>query len=269
MVGRIRFGSRELFDILTDVSKRLDDEVEAYLIGGLAMMQHGLKVTTKDVAVVFKDEVDEQTFEDALRACGFYGVTNIPREYRELGAMIIMEVPGGMRFDIFVETVCRKLRLTEGMRGRAEALDLDGRLRLMVSAPEDIFLFKSVTDRDDDLADMALLAGRGLNWTSMYYELREDRHNLMYLPHFAVKLEALEEGHGIVAPGRPQLLREAEVIVGMNRISEQFHQKSISLTDAARVLGEGEIFAQSVLDKMVDLDFAIKDDDDIYNIVKR
>ena len=160
MVGRIRFGSRELFDVLTDMSTRLDDEVEAYLIGGLAMMHHGLKVTTKDVDVVFKDEVDEQTFEDALRACGFYGVTNVPREYRELGAMIIMEVPGGMRFDIFVETVCRKLRLTEGMRGRAEALGLDGRLRLMVCSPEDIFLFKSVTDRDDDLADMAFAQER-------------------------------------------------------------------------------------------------------------
>ena len=254
MIERNRFGIKELFEVLEDVSNCLDIEVDAYLIGGLSMMQHGLKVVTKDVDVVFKDKTDEEKFEAGLRSCGFHKATDLSEEYKVLEAATIMERSDGMRLDIFVEKVCRKLRLTEGMRQRAEHLGLDGRLRLMVTAPEDVFLFKSVTDREDDLADMALLAGLGLDWNGIVDELRRDLNNYMYLPHFASKLDALEAVHGIVVPNRHELDDEAEVILGMNILCERFRQTPFRLSDATRTLGEGDDFSKLVLERMVDLD---------------
>jgi hypothetical protein len=158
-----------------------------------------------------------------------------------------------MRFDIFVERVCKKLRLTEGMRRRAMRLEVDGRLRLMVMAPEDVFLLKSVTDRDDDLADMALLAGKGLDWGTILDELRTDAENHRYLPHLAAKLEALEDVHGIIVPGRRQLGTEAEIIVAINILDDWLHYAPLTLSDATRYLGEGDEFSISVLGRMMEL----------------
>ena len=257
-----------MFKVLNDVSRSLDIEVDAYLIGGLSMMHHGLKVVTKDVDVVFKDKADEQRVETALRSCGFQEVGDASPEYKALEATTIMERSDGMRFDIFVERVCRKLRLTEGMRRRAEQLDLDGRLSLMATAPEDVFLFKSVTDRDDDLADMALLAGLGLDWEAMAIELRTDLQNYRYLPHYAKKLEAIEEVHGIVVPGRHELDEEVEVIMGMNILNERFRRDPFTLADATRCLDEGDEFSILVLDRLMDLGIA-HEADGLYRMAER
>ncbi len=253
MIESFRFGRTELFKVLENVSNRLDIEVEAYLIGGLSMMHHGLKVVTKDVDMVFMEDADAQRFEAALGSQGFQRASGLTEAYEALGVTTVMERSDGMRFDIFVERVCRKLKLTESMRRRSEGLDLQGRLRLMATAPEDIFLFKSVTDREDDLADMALLAGLGLDWGSMMDELRQDVDNHRYLPHFASKVDALQEVHSIVVPNRRQLDEEVEIIMGMNILRELLRQVPFTLADATRCLGEGDDFSRSVLDRMMDL----------------
>ena len=268
MVERNRFGSEALLDVLQEVSTSLDIQVEAYLIGGLAMMQHGLKVTTKDVDIVFMDEADEQVVEVALRSLGFHRARELSGPYVALGATIIMERFDGTRFDIFIEEVCRKLRLTDGMRHRADELPLDGNLRLMAAAPEDLFLFKSVTDRDDDLADMALLAGVALDWEAMADELMDDELNLRYLPHYVVKLGALEKVHGVVSPGRRELEREAEIMMGINILEGHLEKTPLSISDATRCLGEEEAFSKKVLDRMVEIGL-VRVEDGLYHVVGR
>lgn len=263
MAERKRFGLEELDSVLRDVSGKLGRVVEVYLIGGLAMMRHGLKATTKDVDLVFIDAVDEREFETALLPCGFQCASDIPECYKALEATTIMDRPDGMRFDMFVGRVCRKLRLTDGMRRRATRMDLEGHLQLMVMAPEDVFLLKSVTDRDDDLADMALLAGKVHDWRAMLDELRSDAENYRYLPHLSAKLAALEDGHGIVVPGRRQLERESVIVLAINILEGHMRDGPLTLPDATRHLGEGDEFSISVLDRMVELEL-IREEDGVY-----
>ncbi len=251
MVERRRFGREALLDVLEEVSASLEGPVEAYLIGGLAMMQSGLKAATKDVDIVLMDEADERAFESSLRSIGFDKPREVSDPYDALGATRIMEGPDGIRFDIFLEVVCRKLRLTDGMRGRAEELPLDGNLRLMALVPEDQFLFKSVTERDDDLADMALLAGLALDWRMMSDELVGDPVNRRYLAHYVVKLDELEEVHGVVAPGLRDLREEAEVMVAINRLEGRLAEGPLTVPDGTRFLEEAEEFCRRVLDRMV------------------
>jgi hypothetical protein len=136
----------------------------------------------------------------------------------------------------------------------------------MATAPEDVFLFKSVTDREDDLADMALLAGVALDWGAMVAELRSDVHNCRYLPHFTRKLEALEEVHGVVAPGRGGFEEEAEVMMGINVLDERVAEGPMTLEEATRHLGEGEEFSKTVLERMVDLGI-VQEDNRLYRRV--
>jgi hypothetical protein len=247
------FGVRELRELLEDVSRGLSREVAVYLIGGLAMMQYGMKASTKDVDLVFTSDSDEQEFEAALRSCGFRRVIDIPECYRRTDARTIMERTDGMRFDIFVKRVCKKLRLTDGMRRRAVGMGLEGDLRLMTLAPEDIFIFKSVTERDYDLADMALMAGRILDLGAIVDELRTDAVNYRYLPHLVVKLDALREVHGIALPGRRRLTREAEVVTAINILEDRLRHAPLTISEATRSLGEGDGFSRPVLGRMVEL----------------
>lgn len=253
MVRKRVSGLEEIDRAIREVSSRLDRPVDAYLIGGLAMIRHGLKIATKDVDVVLGSVPDCRVLEAGLAVCGFVSTSVVTEEYSALGATRIMERPDGMRFDIFAERVCRKLRLTGTMMSRATPVPTGGNLHLRAARPEDVFLFKSVTEREDDLADMAMLAGLGLDWGSILDEIRTDPTNCRYLPHLASKLTDLEEVHGVLAPLPDGFDREVEVMMGVNMVEELVEGDTISLEDITQVLGEGDEFSRSVFRRMIDL----------------
>lgn len=259
MEARRRSGIDEIDRVIREVSASLERPVDAYLIGGLAMIHHGLKIATKDVDVVLGSLSDCHALETGLEACGFVSTDVVSEEYRKLGATRLMERSDGMRFDIFLERVCRKLRLTRTMMSRATPIGTGGNLRLRALAPGDLFLFKSVTDREDDLADMALLAGLGLDWSSLLGELMADPSNCRYLPHLASKLTALEEVHGVVALLPEWFDSEVELMLGVNLVEETGDWDTISLEDVTRMLGEGDDFSRSVLDRMVALGIVLEE----------
>ena len=56
------------------------------------------------------------------------------------------------------------------MRHRATSLYHGRALQIYTASKEDLFLFKSVTNREDDLDDTAKLAQSGLNWSIISQE---------------------------------------------------------------------------------------------------
>ena len=102
----------------------------------------------------------------------------------------------------------------------------------------------------------ALLAGLALDWQVMSDELVGDPVNRRYLAHYVVKLDELEEVHGVVAPGRLELREEAEIVVAINRLEDCLAEGPLSVPDAARLLGEGEEFCEKVLDRIVRMGLA-------------
>lgn len=96
----------------------------------------------------------------ALLKSGYHIIqTNrLGAEYQEMLATQILENEDGFRWDIFHEYVCRKLRLSTGMIQRSKVLFESGLLTVRLISKEDVFLFKTVTERDDDEADLLLLA---------------------------------------------------------------------------------------------------------------
>src|SRR3972149_5346507 len=161
------FGRQELDAALNAIAGHLKRSVTCYLIGGCAMTFRGQKVATKDIDLVVLGSEDLEALVAAMETAGFIGVPDPGEEYRELGAMTTMEDPSGMRFDLFQQVVSRKLAFIPSMQRRSTEEATFGTLTLRLASAEDIFLFKGVTDRPDDLDDMSVLAAGGVGWGAL------------------------------------------------------------------------------------------------------
>lgn len=184
MTARKKFGLADLDGALEEVGNRIGRPVKAFLIGGCAMAYMGSKLSTKDVDVVLLSEKDVEAFGKALKAAGFNIIRSSTQEYENLGSQMMFRNADEMQFDVFGRTVCRKLEVSNRMASRSSMLKAYGKLEIRLISPEDIFLFKGMTERDGDLDDMALLAERGLRWDVIKEEcmLQKKRQTLGAFP---------------------------------------------------------------------------------------
>jgi hypothetical protein len=67
-------------------------------------------------------------------------------------------------------------------------------------APEDVFLFKSITEREADILDMRSLAERGLNWDVIKEECTLQEKRKIWEYFLVYRLEELKSRFGIEAP---------------------------------------------------------------------
>lgn len=172
---------RSVFEL---VGSKLDTPVTAYHIGGNAMCWHGLKNTTKDANIVFLAKKEAESFRKALLASKFIEneIVSLDGGYANMNTFGIFdevketpldqEFTPGLRVDVFLKKVCGVFDLSQGMKKRCVRGFESGNLVNMVCAPEDIFLFKSVTSREKDLDDMYSIFNQGLDWRVVGDEFR-------------------------------------------------------------------------------------------------
>lgn len=200
---RRRFDSEYIQSELKRVGRQLETKLTVYLIGGGAMAFRGLKNTTKDIDLIVTDGNDLRVLQAALLDNGYDIVKEPGAEYDDLGAQRILENDDGCRIDIFNQQVIDKLVLSEGMQRRSEAyLDAGGLSVELVSA-EDIFLFKSVAGRTDDIEDMFALVQTELDFNVIEDELERQIELLgqeLFVTHTNEALIELEARHNISTP---------------------------------------------------------------------
>lgn len=110
----------------------------------------------------------------------------------------ILENADGFRWDVFHEFVCRKLRLSPDMIKRAGSLLKAGHLTVWLISKEDIFLLKSVTERDDDVTDLLMLARSKLDWDAVLKEcLNQSRDDFICEIDLYDRLDVLKTSHGL------------------------------------------------------------------------
>jgi len=105
--------------------------------------------------------------------------------------------------DIAVKAVAGQLQLTPAMIERCDQSFEYGPLHVHLLSLTDIFVFKSITEREGDLEDAALIARQAdLDWEDIFQEIQtqEDRTGQFF--SFAVldTIDVLDERHDIVAP---------------------------------------------------------------------
>ena len=80
MPNRKKIDKEVLFNEIEQLSRSLSDDLDVYLIGGLAMMYQDLKFATKDVDVVFEDEDKASIFQDNLLRSGYVRTDPVSEE---------------------------------------------------------------------------------------------------------------------------------------------------------------------------------------------
>lgn len=186
----------------------LENSVDAYLLGGVNLILRGVKDTTKDIDIVLENRKNFQDIVNALRKNNYEERYEIGREYERLKPSIVLEKQGFPRWDIFVGLVANCLYLTEEMKSRSEEYTVEGNLHLHLLSPTDIFLFKSVTDREGDLEDAALIARqKEINWKDLLNEIKKQDELTERYPSFTVldTLDILAERYSIDPPIRNRL----------------------------------------------------------------
>ena len=251
MANRNKFPQDKLVKALDEIAIQLPKSIEAYLIGGLAMIFHGAKLATKDVDIVFMDPESAQTFIETAQKIGFNRTENLQEEYIDLGTRCVLEGKDGVRFDIFIEKVCNALTFSSGMKSRAEKKYDKKMLKLYVSSIEDIFLFKAITSRPDDLADMATITGKEIQWNIIRDEVKTQPDNWKWISRLYLRLLELEEEYSIPSPLKTELKDEAEIGEAIGILIMKWENSSFTFDNAQKALDEDDNeFIKIVLQEM-------------------
>jgi len=191
-------------DLMDEISRRVRGETRIYLFGGEAMRMRRLKRATKDVDIVVEDARTFAALKKTLTSMAYraLGVEEIPRADRRLNPSGIFVKEAFPRVDVFVKNICNAFYLSQSMKSRCETKKI-GSLKLCVMSNEDIFLLKSITDREGDIHDMIQLAkAHGFDWRVLWNELcsQEQETGRHFCVSLLDSLEVVEKRANIRAP---------------------------------------------------------------------
>jgi len=200
---RARFDSAYIRSELERIGQQLDNPLTVFLIGGGSMAFRGLKETTKDIDLIVSSGDDLSQLQAVLLELEYDIVREPDEEYEELGAQRILENDDGCRIDVFNQQVIGKLILSPGIRERSERYLDPGNLVVELVSPEDIFLFKAVAGRVDDIEDMFSLMQTGLEFDVVEAELETQVELLdqeLFVTYVNEALTDLTEQHNVTTP---------------------------------------------------------------------
>ena len=265
---RRRFGSEYLREEFKHLGDTLETPTKGYLIGGASMAFRGLKDATKDIDLVVRDGESLERFRHGLDSLGYETVQSPREAYAELGTKAILENDDGCRFDLFVMQVVGEVVFTAEMRDRCDPFMETGSLLVELVAPEDIFLFKSVAGRTDDIDDMNTLVQTGLDFEAIEAEIDrqiEQRSRELFVTRIDESLGKLEQQFGVRTPIGESVAERAEAVYQQLEVLMALESPlSISALEQS-VAVDGEELKRSV-DRLEDKGAIRKEDE---KIVKR
>jgi hypothetical protein len=200
------FEKEGLVKCLKDVGNKLEKPVAVYLIGGGCMSLRELKTATKDIDIVLTSRGELEIFNNALLVLGYQPAVDLGEEFYLTATVVYAK--GDSRIDLFFQEVAGKLEFTKSMQERAEFFGLFGKLTIHLTSPEDMFLFKSVTGRKDDLDDCRMLFLRGLDWNVIFEEcVEQSKKKAKWFFWFYERICELEEDYDLISPIKSRLLK--------------------------------------------------------------
>jgi DNA-binding transcriptional ArsR family regulator len=214
--------------VLQELGNNLAAVIHAYLFGGGNMLLRGLKKATKDLDIVVEKKADFLRVRDTLLSLGFEPLAKVKiissdGRLNPSGIYVFKNFP---RFDLFTRVICNALFLTEEMKKRAEAMRF-GKLVIHLLSLEDVFLLKSITEREGDLEDMATIIrrGGGLNWSYILdtYFTEEKQVKKHFCFTMLENIELLQQREGISLPLHKQLLNHC---IDAGILQALFHGKT-------------------------------------------
>ena len=147
-----------------------------YVIGGGVLLVRGMKGTTKDIDLVVDSKDEFEEINKALRDMGFKAKkVDALYERFDLAYQLIRKE---FQVDLFHQKVCSQFSLSKKMMSRSEKTLTLGKVSVFLCSNEDVFLFKTMTERDGDAPDCVELIKKGLDWDIILAEMKfQIKHN--------------------------------------------------------------------------------------------
>jgi len=199
-----QFTAQQLLEEIKKIGQALESKTVVFMIGGCSMSLRGLKPSTKDVDLIFTEKNELNVFAETLERRGYSKSFETGGEYAKLEAQVIYRKEDSAGFDLFLNKVCGGLVLSGAMKKRALNFQEFGKLQVFLCSEEDVFVFKSITERPRDVDDMAALIKAKLDdfdWNAIKNEVEEQTKHYPNLSTLAYnKLVELKEKHEISPP---------------------------------------------------------------------
>lgn len=251
---RSSFSMQYITNELDRLSSKISIPVKLFVIGGLGLIDFGLKEATKDIDVVVQSPRELHALTDSLGGLGYRAPSpvEISRPYKKMKASQILENDEGFRWDIFCQQVCAALTFSNGMVSRAANFYNTKLLKALRASKEDIFLFKGITEREADLDDMRLLAESGLDWEVILQECRNQSVSSGRLWENALlqNLVDLRDKHKIRSPIERALERIVEERLTEDALIEAVMQGYTTVRMISEITQLPERFIRETADKM-------------------
>jgi len=162
---------KEIEELFAEINNSMSKKVNVYIIGGAALLRRGMKAATKDIDLVVETKNEFFEIQNALNKLKFIS-QNPGKEYTHMNLSQIFQRKD-FRIDLFEKEVCGRFSLSKGMIKRAENAIKLSHLAAFLCSSEDIFLFKTMTEREGDITDcMGIAATQSPNWKVILEELQ-------------------------------------------------------------------------------------------------
>ena len=161
---------KEIEELFREIDNSISKKTRVYIIGGAALLQRGIKAATKDIDLVVATKNEFFEIQNGLNKIRF--TAQIPgKEYTNMNLSQIFQRKD-FRIDLFEKEVCGRFSLSDKMMKRAELVIELSHLTIFLCSSEDIFLFKTMTEREGDITDcVSIAATQNPDWNIILEEL--------------------------------------------------------------------------------------------------
>jgi len=206
--------------LFKEIDKVMHNKIKVYTIGGAVLLEQGLKVTTKDIDIVVETKNEFIELQHSLQKTGFK--TQIPGiEYSRMNLNLLFQ-KGDFRIDLFEKKICGRFLLSKGMIKRARKVMILDHIGIYLCSNEDVFLFKTMTDREGDLTDCESIVRAAVDWDIIINELKSQINKSkqdVWITWVGERFDILED-RGMVIP----IMDELNAL--RNRFFDDFEKKT-------------------------------------------
>jgi hypothetical protein len=211
---------KQIETLFKEIDKNMTNKIKIYTIGGAVLLEQGLKIVTKDIDVVVETKKEFVALQNSLLQTGFK--TQIPgKEYSRMNLSQLFQ-KGDFRIDLFEKRICGKFSLSKEMTKRARKVMILDHIELYLCSNEDVFLFKTMTDREGDLTDCESIVRAAVDWDIIINELKSQINKSkqdVWITWVGERFDILED-RGMIIP----IMDELNIL--RNKFFDDFEKKT-------------------------------------------
>lgn len=193
------FNREEIIGLLKELGNKLKEKITIFMIGGGNLSIKNIKSVTRDIDLIVLTKKEYENLKETLISLGYdCHEESFSKDFYK--TPIIVFLKDDKRIDVFVRNVSSQLELTNEMQKRSQEYDKFGNLKIMLVSNEDIFLFKSITDREKDVDDCYSLITTGLDWGIIKRELYLQEGKALWRFWLYEQLARIKNKYGITTP---------------------------------------------------------------------